>query len=270
MSVSALETYRECPRQYFYGQCLRLPTETAAAMTFGNALHAALAQFNKHRRDHGALPPADRLVGWWRERLSDNGYESRRQFSQALARGEQYLRRYHAWERQQEAVCPGCTVELVEQTLKFTLDYDFVCRVDALLRHSDGSYEIVDYKSGKRSLNKTVKTASANSPDRSWQLGVYRLAWGAERPDATIKTTYCFLSHTDDSFGSPVDEFNARGENVISCIHSREALDLITGELRAAMEDIRTNHFEAQPRTAQTCEYCQFGQLCEVSRHAYR
>lgn len=280
-SVSALETYDRCPRQFFFEQCLKLPSEAALPMSFGNALHATLAAFNRQRAVSGTIPPEADLLGWWQARLDADVFSSRRQYRQFLRRGETYLCRYRLWEEQQDKALPGRRIEAVEQEFRFAYadadgaEHDFRGRFDLIVRHPDGALEIIDYKSGKRSVNKQPRQDSPNNPDRSWQLAVYHLALSAERaiesatPPA-IHTTYCFLAHPGDDFGLPVETFNERGENVITCHHNDETLAVVRAELDATLRRIRANEFPAEPRDQRACEWCQFTQLCEVSKHDYR
>ncbi|MGE5559709.1 MAG: PD-(D/E)XK nuclease family protein, partial [Chloroflexota bacterium] len=280
-SVSALETYDSCPRQFFFVHCLKLPSEAALPMSFGNALHGVLASLNNRRAERGTLPSEDELLAWWRARLAADVFVSKQQYRQYLSRGETYLRRYLAWEAEQERRLPGRQVHAVEKQFRF--DYrdadgtihEFRGRFDLILRLPDGSFEIIDYKSGqRRNINKQVRAGSRNNPDRSWQLAVYHLALAdeirADEPNPVISTTYCFLAHPGDDFGLPPAAFNDRGENVITCRHGDESLAVVRGEIDAVLRRIADNDFAAMPREPQVCEWCQFKQLCEVSKHEYR
>lgn len=279
-SVSALETYARCPRQYFFEHCLRLPAEEALPMSFGNALHAVLAAFNRRRQQGRGLASEDQLLGWWRERLDPQVFASRHQYRQYLRRGEAYLRRYRAWEEAQERAHPGRAVSAVERQFEFAyvdadgVTHEFRGRFDLIIKHPDGTCEIVDYKSGKRSVNKRPRGDSSNNPERSWQLAVYHLALSSELQAAgkaaAIVTTYCFLAHPRDEFAAPVETFDDGGENVITCRHSEESLAVVRAELNEVLRRIRANRFPPEPRDQETCERCQFKQLCEVGKHDYR
>lgn len=278
-SVSALEIYARCPRQFFFEHCLRLPAEEALPMSFGNALHAVLAAFNRRRQAGRGLASEDEVVAWWRERLEPQAFASRRQYRQYLQRGEIYLRRYRAWEEAQERVHPGRAVRAVERPFAFAyvdadgVSHEFRGRFDLILEHQDGTLEIVDYKSGKRSVNKRSRGDSPNNPERSWQLAVYHLALSREleaEGAAAIVTTYCFLAHPRDEFASPVETFDDGGENVITCCHGEDSLAVVRAELDEVLRGIRANRFPPQPRDQGMCERCQFRQLCEVGKHDYR
>lgn len=279
-SVSALEAYARCPRQFFFEHCLRLPTEDSLPMSFGNALHSVLAALNRRRQAGGGLAPEDELLAWWRERLEPQAFASQSQYRQYLQRGEAYLRRYRNWEETQERTRPGRAVREVEQKFEFTyVDADDVAhkfsgRFDLILEHPDGTLEIVDYKSGVRSVNKRPRGNLPNNPDRSWQLAVYHLALShtlapADVP-ARIVTTFCFLAHPKDELAAPVETFDAGGENVISCCHSADSLAVVRAEIDEVLRGIRANRFPPQPKDERTCERCRFKQLCEVGKCAYR
>ena len=143
------EMYRNCPRQYYYAAVLGLPDEDNVHLAFGEAVHAALEQFNLARRA-AAVPAAAELPAWFAAAFDRTRCETEGQYRQLLARGRVLLGRYHGWaaaraEQVLAAETPFEAPYVDGQGRTHTVRG----RYDLIVRGPQG-VEIVDDKTGKR------------------------------------------------------------------------------------------------------------------------
>jgi RecB family exonuclease len=154
-SASALNTYAECPRKWFYRYaCGAIEDRGSAASAYGTAFHLALEDF------HAEFPrpnPADEarmreriseLVTWAFERNRD-GFPTRIEFELQRRRAQRTSQRYVNWLIATAAQAPF-TVVGREVPANLELEgHSFVGFIDRL--DSDdrtGEVTVVDYKTG--------------------------------------------------------------------------------------------------------------------------
>ena len=118
-------------------------------LAFGEAVHAALEQFNLARRA-GAVPAAAELPAWFAAAFDRTRCETEGQYRQLLARGRVLLGRYHGWaaaraEQVLAAETPFEAPYVDGQGRTHTVRG----RYDLIVRGPQG-VEIVDDKTGKR------------------------------------------------------------------------------------------------------------------------
>ncbi len=174
-SHSQLRMYDECPLQYAFNKVYRIPVATTPGyFEFGHVIHSAFEVYASRRRDAiaaGEEPPGYEAL----KQAFDAAWEPRNYVDVQAAehyasRAEPALRRFY--EREVKTIAQAVGFEL-----GFTLElpagpgeapvllYGIIDRID---RHSDGSIEITDYKTGR-----SKKQADVDADD---QLSVYALA----------------------------------------------------------------------------------------------
>ncbi len=142
LSASDIDTYRTCPLKYKFARVFRIPQEPTLNQRFGILVHQVLERF--HAGDTPSASLNDMLslleAGWRRGGFGDS--EEERQLRQKATRA---LVRYH--ERFQDE-----TGEPVwfERSFSFRMGPHLLRgRVDRVDRLPDGSYELIDYKTGR-------------------------------------------------------------------------------------------------------------------------
>jgi DNA helicase-2/ATP-dependent DNA helicase PcrA len=136
LSASDIETYRACPLRYKFARVLRVPQEPTINQRFGILVHQVL------ERGGGSLEDLMHLfeVAWRRNGFGHSADEL--QFREKAVAG---LTRYWELDRERE----GEPVWF-ERGFAFKLGEHFVRgRVDRVDRLPDGSYELIDYKTGR-------------------------------------------------------------------------------------------------------------------------
>ena len=165
LSASDLDLYLTCPLKYKFRRVFGIPQEPTINQRFGILIHSVLERFHK---DSGEDEPgADGLAGLmdlfeagWRR----SGFGSSDDELQFRDRAREAMRLY--WEREREAEGEPVWLER-----KFDIrigPHQVRGRVDRVDRLPDGSYELIDYKTGER--------RSEEQLENDLQLALYRLA----------------------------------------------------------------------------------------------
>lgn len=140
LSASDIETYRTCPLKYKFARVFRIPQEPTINQRFGIVVHQVLERY------HGmGMSTLDELLGLldagWRRGGMDDGEQAR----QLREKAEAALRKY--WERQRDE---GVEPVWIEKSFTFELGpHTLRGRVDRVDRLPDGTYELIDYKTGR-------------------------------------------------------------------------------------------------------------------------
>jgi RecB family exonuclease len=159
LSASDVETYRGCPLRYKLGRVLRIPTEQTLGQRFGIVVHQVLERYHSAEEQTLGLM-MELLEAAWRRAGLGEGEQER----QLRVKGRAALVRYHERLRE-EQVQPLW----FERSFAFALGPHHVRgRVDRVDVLPDGSYELIDYKTGH------AKTAAELRDDI--QLSLYAIA----------------------------------------------------------------------------------------------
>ena len=209
-----------------------------AGFTFGSTLHQALQTF--HEDGGSAAVSAPELVAKMETVWQSQGYESAEHEAEHKVEAVRILETYHAAS---EARAEATTPFLIEKMLKWDMGlFVLTGRIDRIDEHlNDGALEIVDYKSGRRSVSEEdVKSALA--------MSVYQLLTKRNNPDRRVYATIHAL----------------RGGVTASATYSDEEMSVLEDDLRGIGTLILETDFEAvQPvPLPEECPYCDFLPLC--------
>ncbi|HEX2232074.1 MAG TPA: ATP-dependent DNA helicase [Thermoleophilaceae bacterium] len=231
LSASDIDTYRLCPLKYKFARVFRIPQEPTIHQRFGIVLHQVLERF--HTSGGGSLAELMELfeASWRRAGFGDSDDE--RQFrGRAVAALERYWREDH--ESDAEPVW-------FERSFAFRLGPHLLRgRVDRVDRRPDGSYELIDYKTGK------AKTESELREDV--QLSLYQMgARESWRLDTSAQSYFYVL--TGDKV--PVE-------------HSEEELDRVKTTVSEIADGILRQDFEPKP-SYEVCQFCDYRIICPAA-----
>jgi DNA helicase-2/ATP-dependent DNA helicase PcrA len=231
LSASDLDTYRICPLKYKFARVFRIPQEPTIHQRFGIVLHQALERF--HSSGGGSLSTLIELfeASWRRSGFGDSDDE--RQFHE---RAREALERY--WRQDQES---DAEPVWFERSFAFRLGPHLLRgRVDRVDRRPDGSYELIDYKTGK------PKTADELREDV--QLSLYQMgareSWRLE----TSAQSYVYV---------------LTGEKV-PVTHSDEELERVKTTVAAIAGGILGQDFEPKP-SPDVCRLCDYRIICPAA-----
>jgi RecB family exonuclease len=231
LSASDVVTYRGCPLRYKFARVLRIPSEQTLNQRFGIVVHQVLERYHSAEEQTLGLLMELLEVAWRRSGIGEGEQERR---LRVMARAA--LVRYHERLREEDA-----QPLWFERSFAFELGAHHVRgRVDRVDKLPDGSYELIDYKTGH------ARTAAELRDDI--QLSLYaiaaREAWQLE----SSRQAYYYLL---DDRKVPVPRAEGGEEWV------REAV------LRVG-EGILAQDFEPTPSPA-VCAMCDFRIVCPAA-----
>ena len=238
VSYSQLETFDQCPLKYKYRYVLQIPTLPSHSLSFGQVMHRTLRDF--HREDLFNDTSLERLLeiyeGHFKE-LSE-GYESTRHKQMRFEDGRKLLEKYHVEGRNKLG-------EPVFLEKKFTLNINgtkLVGSIDRMDKLENGTYEIIDYKTGS-----DVKAEYVKHDD---QLTIYALA------------TRDVLGVTPRSLALYFLESGTKANTT----RTDKELDKKREQIAETIEQIKTSDFPPQPSLL--CHYCEFKDICPSYKYA--
>jgi DNA helicase-2/ATP-dependent DNA helicase PcrA len=231
LSASDVVTYRGCPLRYKFARVLRIPSEQTLNQRFGIVVHQVLERYHSAEEQTLGLLMELLEVAWRRSGIGEGEQERR---LRVMARAA--LVRYHERLREEDA-----RPLWFERSFAFSLGTHHVRgRVDRVDALPDGSYELIDYKTGH------ARTAAELRDDI--QLSLYaiaaREAWQLE----SSRQAYYYLL---DDRKVPVPRAEGGEEWV------REAV------LRVG-EGILAQNFEPTPSPA-VCALCDYRIVCPAA-----
>src|SRR5918992_1536270 len=224
LSASDLDTYRICPLKYKFARVFRIPQEPTIHQRFGIALHQVLERF--HTGGGGSLGELMELFeASWRRAGFGHSDDERQFRERAVAALERYWREDH--ESDAEPVW-------FERSFAFRLGPHLLRgRVDRVDRRPDGSYELIDYKTGK------AKTESELREDV--QLSLYQMGARESWRLKTSAQSYFYVLTGDKV---PVE-------------HSEEELDRVKSTVTEIADGILRQDFEPTP-SYEICSFCDY------------
>ena len=232
LSAGDLFTYRACPLRYKFGRVLRIPQPPTVAQRFGIVVHQVLERW--HAQGGTELGELQGLLqaGWRRSGLVGAAEERR-----LWGRAQDAMARYHA----RTTAETGSPIWL-ERGFEFRLGrHTLRGRVDRVDRHPDGSYELVDYKTGR------PRTPAELREDVQLQLYAVAAedAWGLREPP---RQSYHYVL---DDEKVPVDAAGTERER-------------ITSTVAEVAEGVLAQEFEPTPSYA-TCAACDYRLTCPAA-----
>jgi len=231
LSASDLDTYRICPLKYKFARVFRIPQEPTINQRFGIAVHQVLERF--HAAGGGPLSRLKELfeISW--RRSGFGGSDDELQFRE---RAVEALERYWRLDRDSDA-----EPVWFERSFAFKLGPHLLRgRVDRVDRHPDGSYELIDYKTGKA---KTTEELREDVQLSLYQMGA-RESWRLE----TSAQSYFYV---------------LTGEKV-PVKHSEEELDRVKDTVAEIAGGILKQRFEPTP-SPDICRFCDYRIICPAA-----
>ncbi|WP_205696411.1 ATP-dependent DNA helicase [Conexibacter sp. SYSU D00693] len=232
LSASDIDTYRTCPLKYKFARVFRIPQEPTTNQRFGIVVHQVLERYHQ-----SGGRTVDELLGLldaaWRRGGFTGGSDEE---VQLRVKADDALRRYH-----QRSLADDGEPLWFEKAFQFKLGPHVLRgRVDRVDRLPDGSYELIDYKTGR------PRTKAALREDV--QLALYavaaREAWDIER---SVQSYLYVLD--DEKVPLPADEVDQ---------------DWITDTVLEVADGILGQGFEPTPSYA-ACSMCDFRIACPAA-----
>ncbi|MGH9325529.1 MAG: ATP-dependent helicase [Terriglobia bacterium] len=239
LSATSISDYRDCSLKYKFQYVLKIPTESQAALTFGNLMHSSARHYFELRRK--SLPDFTELEKFYSDHWRDVGFEDEYQAETYRKAGIEQLRAFV--ERHNALPLNSARIQM-EQGFRLELDGVIlegrIDQINLLDPMEKGEVELIDYKTGRP---RTEKDA-----EKSLQLSVYALA--AERALGLRPVRLTLYS-----FGN---------NQPVSTVRTPEQLEECLSEIRKVAAGIRQGRFAAKPGFI--CRWCDFVSLCPANQ----
>ena len=224
VSVTGLVTYADCPKRFFWSEVDRLPRRPSAAARRGVELHRRIELHNR-----GAVPF---------EELENDLYDlSPGEGADAPSEGAG-----GGWGAFLESSYAERTPVYVEAPFEVRLASDAWIRgrVDAVYPYQEGGWEIVDFKSGRRS-----RRPSAEVQLQAYAVAACEAGLGAPAPEP-LAVSFVYLGGGLEVAAQEVDG---------------AWLEQARRRIGGLMEGIRSEQFDPSP--SQACRSCDFRRFCD-------
>lgn len=238
ISYTQIESYDRCPLQYKYQFVLKIPTTPTSALSFGDTIHRTLQTFYQQFTINKQIGEND-ILNIYRKSWSPLGYASAAHESRMKKEGEKilknFLNKFHN---------PKIKVIDLEKFFKIKIDKDIsiVGKIDRVDDKGNGEIEIIDYKTGKKPDEKTLK--------KNFQLAIYAMAAtdpGLYKKKVTdVHLSFYYLNDSEK----------------VSVKKTAEDLTSVKKNIIEKVSQIRTSNFE--PKVGPWCDFCPFQMICEA------
>ena len=236
-SPTKFSTYLRCPLQYRFTYIDKLSKfygRARAGTSLGGSLHRALETL--HAQGGAGEVSEEQLLEKYRQTWVSKGYESAEEERRHFEAGHAMIQEFYAAAREE----PVETV-LTEKMLRADRGaYTLMGKIDRLDRHPDGTLEIVDYKSGRSSLEEG---------DVAMDMGLmcYDLLVRSKYPEAPVRVALHAL----------------RINKKVSLMRTAEESAAIGGFLDSlAAEIMAEGLFPGRP--IEECPDCDYRRICPV------
>lgn len=235
LSFSKINTFTTCPLQYKFRYLYQLSEPLSHAASFGTSVHNTLNSFYRELLAKKAPPSLERLHELYNQNWIPLGYENRDHLTTRKAAGWEMLQRFYATNSS-----PWVFPAFLEKpfTLKTPSGLTLSGRIDRVDRLEDGTFEVIDYKTGRLPDEK--------STEDNLQLSLYALAC---RDVFKIPATRFSLYYLD-------------GDQKLTGARTPEQLAHTEQELEEIARTIAHSPLTATP-SPRVCALCSYRLLCE-------
>ena len=230
LNYSKIKSYLECPLVYKYKYIEGKKEGLVPASSLGVSIHRALEAY------HACSNDPSEILSYYDDCWLGAGYKSAGEQMEWYLKGKKMLEDYAQAEYSRKT-----TVDSTEREFIFTHgEWTLRGKIDRVDKHPDGSWEVIDYKTG------TDVDLSLPVTD-SLQLGIYALgaqrAWNMKNGCASF-----YFVAFNKKVSAPFEAFDA---------------DKILSTFISVGEKVRDNCFEPD---CTHCSACAFNTRCEHAK----
>jgi len=250
-SFSQLTAYENCPRQYFYAYIAKIPSFGNAHFSFGKTMHSTLQKFfeiiiERRRSTQADLfnkekkvqePTLKELLEIYKQSWIDEWFDSKAEEEKYKTEGKKILEEYFSlhtghWP-QALFLEKGFNLKINNYTVRGVID-----RIDT---NPDGTWNIVDYKTGR------VKDDKITFNEKK-QLLLYQLAAESIFQSQVAELTYYYLG----------------ANKPVTFIGTDKEKEKVKDWAKSTIEQILATDFTAT--AGHVCATCDFSQICPFAK----
>ncbi len=227
-SFTQIESYSECPLRYRFTFIDKIPRRPKPYFSFGSTIHDVLKEFYAHLQK-GHDVDIQTLLDIYNDTWISGGYKDKKEEKIYKMRGKRELTEF--FNKNKSSLKAPLYIEK-----KFILNIEkrilkgFIDRIDEL---EDGSAEIIDYKTGKESKNKSIM-----------QLDLYAIAATEKLGLDVSKLSFYYISgNTKRTFKRTPDNLEETKSKIIGTISEIESCNF-------------------RPKISYNCKFCNYQILC--------
>ncbi|MBI3273866.1 MAG: PD-(D/E)XK nuclease family protein [Candidatus Colwellbacteria bacterium] len=264
-SYSAIETYLQCPQKYKFQEIDKIRAPKSKEALFGTLIHGTL-KFMFERNP--LFPTLDEVVDHFRAHWPSRekfelevkndpmkrawtGEEEKIYFEEGVRMLKRFYEKNAPWNY--VIVDLESRFELPIEDEKTGATHVLAGIIDRIDRISDGSYEIIDYKTSK-------KMPSQENVDKNLQMSLYSLGLQKRWPHVTsedIALSLYFVKHGEKlSTRRTPDTLEKTRSQIIETIRS--------------IQERTLEKKEFEPMPSVLCNWCEYRPLCPAWKHLYR
>jgi len=229
LSYSKITTYLNCPLNFRFTYIDKLSQPVLPYHKLGNILHKTLKEY--HRRKKERLPYLSEILSFYRREWGQITESQRKYF---LDGREMLIRYYYQTKIEEESSF------LLEERFQISINGVLISgRLDRADQLPDGSFEVIDYKTGREMPTKEELREDL-------QLGLYHLVFEKIVGISPKYLSFYFLRH---------------GKK-LTTKRDKDQLHRIIEIISKVAEDIGRGYFK--PKEAKLCRYCGFTDCCPL------
>ena len=214
-SISSANKYLKCPRMFLYDDILNFAAISGNpdALSYGSAVHKALEFMVNSAIKNNFYPTKDEFISKFKQSLNKLPTSDFEQRNILEGRGENELNKYYPIL----TTTPINSLVKAEYELKTQLDgINFVGYIDLVVKQDDGTYKLIDYKTGKPSTITSI-APEKDHEDYYNQLCLYKYYFEKINNVEVSKTGFIYTlkpdkpvekNYTKDETKAVVDKFN--------------------------------------------------------------
>ncbi len=234
MSYTQFDTFKQCPLKYSYRYLMGVPTPPSHASSYGMAIHATLNEFYMDMKQ-GAVPRLEHLLALFEKNWISEGFDNRGHEEKRKVEGREVLTKFFEVNSQPAWIIPA----YLEKPFSLKIGEARVSgRIDRIDQLEDGTYEVIDYKTGSSKKDSDLK--------KDLQLSLYDIAC---RETLGIRVSKLSLYFIDDNVK-------------VSTSRSDAQLEACRDEILELVEEMKKSDF--QPTPGFVCKFCDFRLICPV------
>lgn len=235
LSYSQLGTFETCPLKYQFRYLFSIPSPEAHAANFGSSVHNTLNEFYKNLIN-GNEVSIELLNELYEKSWIPRGYDNKAHENARKKKGFELLKEFY-----EKNSNPWVIPFALERPFNLKIGpYTITGRIDRIDQLADGTYEIIDYKTGK--LKKGTNL------NKDLQLSLYALACRDVYKIPVSKLSLYFLEDNEKQSTQRTDE----------------QLEEAVQEVIKRADTMQVSDFDATPGFP--CSYCEYRLICNKAQ----